>query len=270
MYQYAFFNTIKDDSPLAKMLNRAMQEMNTMRVAIAPQTFTTLDDKDGAGHMLKFYQFCLNEIWAHEAVNTLRGWESLLDEYFDTFSGSWKYYAISKRTDIIKEYGSDNEDDYNEDDTIRTEGLTDEELEHYTVVGDINCTTGRIITETYTEHIKFFANDVRIATQIHFMDFIQREAKERGINIPPMTLGEDGEFRPMTDTEKVFSKANREADGEEMALKIVMLDAVLKLLDQEFTNLPFNNDNTERMKDALDIIKKTLNADFEPFGDETK
>ena len=265
MYQYSFFKDIDDDSPLAKQLSRAMKEMNAMRMAAAPQSFKTQNQKEGPFLIHKFYSFCLYENWAHEAIRTLRSWESLLGEYFDTFAGSWKLYAIDKRTECIKKYGSDFESDYNEDGSVRTEGLTDDELNIYSLIEDLNSSSGRILCENTEEHIKHFANDVLIATQHHFSEFLNSEAKNRGVPITPHTIGEDGCMRPMTFAEQNLWKASRAADGDEIAFNIIALDRILHMIDNFFTGMPFNDDNTECLKDTQAIIKKTLNADFEPF-----
>ena len=85
----------------------------------APRTFTQHDGN---------YIYCsclLFEDYASSFVAKLRQIINTISIYDTEFGFRWKYYASSKRINLIKEYGGDDED-YNKDGSVITLGIPDE------------------------------------------------------------------------------------------------------------------------------------------------
>ena len=87
--------------------------------------------------MHNYYLTVLWERWLHGVFNRLLEWADIISTYFDEYNGSWEYYALSKRLEFINEYGSDDNDDYNPDDTIKTTSITHEQLKYHTIFYDL-------------------------------------------------------------------------------------------------------------------------------------
>ena len=111
---------IDSELPLAKAFNRIISDLELLRIMTNPRIFSDSTDKEAPFRMHNYYLTVLWERWLHGVFNRLVEWANTISSYFDEYNGSWEYYALSQRLEFIKEYGSDDEDDYNPDDTIKT------------------------------------------------------------------------------------------------------------------------------------------------------
>lgn len=109
---YEFFETIDHDSSSAFFLNKVFKSMHLARLVSAPKVFGGSDpsvkkkkDRLKEQEYRMFYQTCLFELYAHSLIRKIEDWQKILDEYLNDYSGSWEYYARSKRLESIKEYG---------------------------------------------------------------------------------------------------------------------------------------------------------------------
>lgn len=114
---------INSEQPLAKAFNRIISDLELLRIMTNPRIFSDSTDKEAPFRMHNYYLTILWERWLHGVFNRLVEWANTISSYFDEYNGSWEYYALSQRLEFIKEYGSDDEDDYNPDDTIKTTGI---------------------------------------------------------------------------------------------------------------------------------------------------
>ena len=131
---YLFFTKVSDRTPLGRLFNEVFGVLNIPRGASAPDT-TTDNGWMNSEQALVFYEMCLLEKYLHSIIDNLSEWLSLTKKYANEFQYSWKYFAISHRIDLINEFGGD-ENDYNDDGSIRTD-FTDEELIDYTIVTEL-------------------------------------------------------------------------------------------------------------------------------------
>ena len=98
---------IQSDTPLAKAFNRVMAKMQLLRIMSLPRVFKDSKDEMAAFRMQNYYETVLWEKWLHGVLGRLEEWSKTISAYFDEFNGSWEYYALSKRLDFIREFGSD-------------------------------------------------------------------------------------------------------------------------------------------------------------------
>ena len=119
-----FIEHIDSDLPLAKAFNRIISKISLLRIMSLPRTFSDATGEFALFNMQSYYETVLWEKWLHGVFKRLEEWTNIISKYFDEYSGSWEYYALSKRLDFINEYGSDDEEDYNPDGTIKTHGYS--------------------------------------------------------------------------------------------------------------------------------------------------
>ena len=104
---YELLSRIDDDSLLANFFNKVLGNLDMERIISAPRTYRHKDDENSRYCIDLFYDTCLWEMYLHQFIYKLNGWIKTLDEYLTEFSGSWKYYASSKRIESVNEYGGD-------------------------------------------------------------------------------------------------------------------------------------------------------------------
>lgn len=123
-----FMEPIKSELPLAKSFNRILMNLSLLRSMSIPRTFGDATGELAAFKMRSYYETVLWEKWLHGVFKRLVEWTNIIKEYFDEYSGSWEYYALSKRLDYLNKYGSDDKEDYDPDSSIKTHGITHEQL----------------------------------------------------------------------------------------------------------------------------------------------
>lgn len=260
--KYEFFKKIEDDSKLAALFNKVMDKFKILRIATAPRYFGDKNDM----YAEKYYNICLWEIWLHEAIKTLRTWEKGLGEYFEDFNGSWKYYAAYKRIESIKEFGGE-DSDYNEDGSIRTENLTDEELKPYTIINHLFSTDVRnIVIDANMNDLYPMCMAVYISTKIHVEDFFSSIDKP----IQTYKKSEDGTFVEMTFPEKIFSREMRELEGEDLCnlmMDVARLICSLSLLGKTYEP---TKDNSSELSAFKSVVSKLLNLEETVRNDSSK
>lgn len=132
---YDVMCNINESCVLAVYFNKIIGELETARIFSSPRTFEDAKNENKDCSAI-FYQTVLWELWFHGVVERLNEWNEMLNEYFSEYEGKWKFYACSKRLESINEYGGE-ESDYNEDGSIRTLNLTEDDLIHHTVLGEM-------------------------------------------------------------------------------------------------------------------------------------
>jgi hypothetical protein len=139
-FSYQFFKRVEHESDLGRLVNVAFDKLSLARMMSAPNLYLH-NDKIKEDYMnvavvvSTFYELCLGELYLHSIFDNLTRWMEIAERYNTEFAGSWKYYAASRRLDIIREYGCE-EVDCNSDGTLKKD-LTDAELARYSVVCDL-------------------------------------------------------------------------------------------------------------------------------------
>lgn len=258
MVNYDFCKKIEDKSNLAALFNRVMEETLFLRITCAPKSFQEM--KEHEEHIVPhFYEMCLCEMWMHRVIDMLREWDKLLEEYFTEFSGSWKFYALSRKIDSIKEYGSADDEDYNEDGSVKN-SFPDEKLIPYSIIKELipgDCKD--IVIDSDANDLMVIPNSIMIASQIHVDEIIERVFGE---GLTMYKTNEKGDMVPITTIEKSLGKINREANGEELALLmkgiILSLWATCLLVRKAFNP---TEDNVEQLEALHKYVKNMLNLD---------
>lgn len=131
---YKFMSRVDNTCKLASFLNNVLEELDIVRIISGPKTFDYVKThKNIQKEVWMFYESCLWERWLTEIVPKLTDWVNCIDTYFNEYLGSWKFFAAADRINCIREFGGEPED-YDADGNIIAEGISDEELAHYSVL----------------------------------------------------------------------------------------------------------------------------------------
>ena len=260
MKDYQFMSKIDDNSRLAFNLNKVMHEMFLFRMVCAPSTFGYLKEHSDGNDMYMFYLSCLYEKWAHGLVDKLKKWVVLSTQYLDEYEGKWRYYAVSKHLEAVKE-GFGDEEDYDEDGSPIERELSDEELSSYTIISDLyHDDWTDIVQETKPEDLTWLRSSLRLQSEIDPVDAIKHTYGVE-IDMYKEVRDEDGEvveMRPMSREERELRKISESVDAEDMySFVITVCDAVSKVCD-ELSKMDKAVDNIEEIKNlnrfALNLL----------------
>lgn len=196
---------IDSELPLAKAFNRIISDLELLRIMTNPRIFSDSTDKKAPFRMHNYYLTVLWERWLHGVFNRLVEWANTISTYFDEYNGSWEYYALCQRLEFIKEYGSDDEDDYNPDDTIKTTGITHEQLEYHTIFRDLYHDCVDIVQDTKPDDLYPMMSTLDAKSRFSVIDVLQ---KSTGHPITPYILDKEGRLRPMTFAEQELAKVS--------------------------------------------------------------
>lgn len=185
---------IQSKLPLAKAFNRVVSKLQILRIMSIPRIFEDAKGETAAFKMHSFYETILWENWIHGVFGRLEEWTTTINEYFDEFNGSWEYYALSKRLDYIHEFGSDDEDDYNPDGTVKTKNINHEQLKYHTVFSKLYHDSVDIVQDTKPNDLLPLISTLNASARFSIIDVLQ---KVSGKEIPCYVMNKGGELRPI-------------------------------------------------------------------------
>lgn len=267
---YELMHVIKDDSGLAFFLNRVIDCLNTVRIISAPRVFE--DAKEENQDLINlFYESCLWELWLHNVITRLHEWDDLLNEYFLEYEGKWKFYACSKRIESIKKYGGE-DTDYNDDGSIRTLNLTENDLEYYTIISMMNLDCRDIIQDTNHSDLRHMLTCILKKAELSISDIFKEKL---GKELTVYTKDENGNIVPMGFSDKVLHKVNEMSKSESICACIYFIqDFIKRILDKINSFDKFTDNNTdlgmvhEDIKNAL-MFKLSDTYIFKEFQEES-
>lgn len=238
--EYRFFAKVDDSTSLGKLFNQVFKELEILRMISSPDT-TTVNGWNNSEQALLFYEICLIEKYMHSIMKNLTEWQTACKRYSNEFHFSWKYYALSHRIELIKEFGGE-EEDYNEDGSIRTD-LSDDELINDTIVIEL--------ADPYLKSI-FLSTTPMNCLAICYM-IVNTESNSifnffkemTGKPLKTYRRNENGEFIENDWADEVMQKSKRQLLHENIAVTFwSVLSTVRNLIDQ-VEKLPKTEDNKE-------------------------
>lgn len=257
---YDMFARIHDNSPLAEVFNTVFTKLNTVRMIAAPRKFEGLYEESQCRFVYIFYESCLWELYLHGVIARLNEWQKALNEYFSDFEGNWKYYAAAKRIDCINMHGGE-EQDYNEDGSVRTAGITDEELECYTILHDlVNDDRTDIVQETKPDELQNLGSVLETSADISITDIIKDTC---GVNIPMYRKDEHGNMVQLSFAERVLLKTEGQLQAGDLSLFVVAICQTIQSLLKKIRGLNKFKDNQVELKSILKVVEHLLDADVE-------
>lgn len=259
-----FMEPINSELPLAKAFNRIISELNLLRIMTNPRIFSDSTDKEAPFRMQNYYLTVLWEKWLHKVFNRLEEWASTIRRYFDEFDGSWEYYSLSQRLDFIKEYGSEDENDYNSDDSIKTTGITHEQLKYHTVFYDLYHDCVDIVQDTKPDDLYPMITTLEAKSRFSVVDVLQ---KATGQQVTCYILDKEGCCRPMTFAEKELNKVDGMVKAMDLGHLVYTIAQLMESLTKELETIAKSdrlfNDNHELLNSLLKDASSILHLQLE-------
>jgi hypothetical protein len=220
---------IESDLHLAIVFNKVISKITTLWIMTRPRIFDDTKGEEAAFKMMTYYHILLWENWLHEVVKRLQEWSATIDEYFNEFNGSWEYYALSKRLEFIDEFGTDDEEDYNLDGSIKTIGITREQLKFHTVFYDLYQDCVDIVQDTKPKDLFPLVNAIEANSRVSIIDILQ---KVSGEEVTAYTMGDDGHLRPVTFADRELHKVSEMVEAHDYGQTIM----IVAMLMEQLTN----------------------------------
>ncbi|MCL1933272.1 MAG: hypothetical protein FWF53_05640 [Candidatus Azobacteroides sp.] len=261
-----FFRRVDDSTDLGKFFNIIFDKLNIVRMIYCPQSYESLRIEGEEPGNVKtaladvFYDLCLGELYLHGVIKNLNRWQELINEYNVGFVSSWKYYAISKRTDAINEYGGD-ESDYNEDGSVRPAG--DDDLISYSIIKYLVPDDRRdIFVTTRTGDLFRFAELITASGKFDVTDAIRKCFK---VKIPSYR-SENGEMIENTFADELIYRIEKEDSAVLIANTLMTVCNEIRRMINEVKRLDKKSDNKEffsrlpyRIRDIFDLKVEPCN-----------
>lgn len=225
---------IDSELPLAKAFNRIISDLELLRIMTNPRIFSDSTDKEAPFRMQNYYLTVLWERWLHGVFNRLLEWANTINTYFDEYNGSWEYYALSKRLEFINEFGSDDDDDYNPDDTIKTTGITHEQLKYHTVFYDLYHDCVDIVQDTKSDDLYPMISTLETKSRFSVIDVLQ---KATGQQVTSYILDKNGHLRPTTFADKELIKASEMVKAMDNGQLIYTIVQIMESLTSEIESI---------------------------------
>lgn len=225
---------INSELPLAKAFNRIISDLELLRIMTNPRIFSDSTDKEAPFRMQNYYLTVLWERWLHGVFNRLVEWANTISSYFDEYNGSWEYYALSHRLDFIKEYGSDDEDDYNPDDTIKTTSITHEQLKYHIIFYDLYHDCVDIVQDAKPDDLYPMISTLDAKSRFSVIDIFQKATNQP---ITSYILDKEGHLRPMTFADKELIKVTEMVTAMDNGQLIYTIAQIMESLTFELETI---------------------------------
>lgn len=256
---YELLSRIDDDSLLANFFNKVLGNLDMARIISAPRTFRHKDDENSRYCIDLFYDTCLWEMYLHQFIYKLNGWIKTLDEYLTEFGGSWKYYASSKRIESVNEYGGD-DDDYNEDGSVKVMDIPNDRLEPYSVIRELVCDDWTdIVQETIPKDLERLYGCLQAEANLSIADFFK---DKMGVDIPMYQKDDNGNMVKMGFADKVLHKAAEQNNSEVMGSYVLLACYCMHDLISAIKSLNPFEDNVEALTSVRNDSVRFLSMSF--------
>ena len=248
-----FMESIKSELPLAKDFNQIISDLQLLRIMSNPRIFSDSTDKEASFRMQYYYLTVLWERWLHGVFNRLMEWADTISAYFDEYNGSWEYYALSKRLEFINEFDSDDEEDYNPDGSVKTTGITHEQLKYHTVFYDLYHDCVDIVQDTKPDDLYPMIYTLETKSHISVIDVLQ---KATGKQVTSYILDKEGHFRPVTFADKELIKVSEMVKAMDNGQLVYRLAKIMESLTTEIESIAKSD---KAFSDNHEILNAILN-----------
>lgn len=248
-----FIEPIESEMPLAKAFNRIISKISLLRTISLPRTFSDATGELAAFKMQSYYETVLWEKWLHGVFGRLEEWANIINEYFDEYTGNWEYYALCKRLDYINEFGWDEDEDYNTDGTVKTQGITHEQLKYHTVFSDLYYDCVDIVQDTKPEDLYPLISTLKATSQISIIDILQQAS---GKEIESYVLDESESLRPAIFADKVEMKVSGMVEADDLSELVYLIAQKMESLTKQIETI-YKSDRV--FQDNRNLLKVVLN-----------
>ena len=258
---------IQSDTPLAKAFNRVMAKIQLLRIMSIPRVFRDSKDEMAAFRMQNYYETVLWEKWLHGVLGRLEEWSKTISAYFDEFNGSWEYYALSKRLDFIREFGSDVEEDYNPDGSIKTQSITREQLKYHTLFSDLYHDSVDIVQDTEPPDLHPLMSALNANSCMSIIDVLQKMSCK---GIRSYIVDKNGNIRLATEDDKTQMEISELAEAIDLGQLVFAVAQLMETLTSEIKSIYKSDRAFEDNHDILNDMLCDITAILQLKLDETR
>jgi hypothetical protein len=258
---------IESDTPLAKAFNRVMAKIQLLRIMSIPRVFRDSKDEMAAFRMQNYYETVLWEKWLHGVLGRLEEWSKTINAYFDEFNGSWEYYALSKRLDFIREFGSDVEEDYNSDGSIKTQSITREQLKYHTLFSDLYHDSVDIVQDTEPSDLYSLMSALNANSCMSIIDVLQQLSCK---GIRSYIVDKNGNIRLATEDDRTQMRISELAEAIDLGQLVFAVAQLMETLTSEIESIYKSDRAFEDNHDILNDMLCDITAILQLKLDETR
>lgn len=263
---YKFMSRVDNTCKLASFLNNVLEELDIVRIISGPKTFDYVKTHENIQkEVWMFYESCLWERWLTEIVPKLTDWVNCIDTYFNEYLGSWKFFAAADRINCIREFGGEPED-YDADGNIIAEGISDEELAHYSVLS-------RLVQDDWMDIVQDTSPDdldgmysVLVRKEKKSVNEVLKEATGR--DIPVYIQNEKGEMVIPGFAEKQMMKASRQYVAASRSVVLYAIARTIRNMVVKMKSLSPTEDNRKELEAVRSMSKDLLDFKLDSFMGE--
>lgn len=263
---YKFMSRVDNTCKLASFLNNVLEELDIVRIISGPKTFDYVKTHENIQkEVWMFYESCLWERWLTEIVPKLTDWVNCIDTYFNEYLGSWKFFAAADRINCIREFGGEPED-YDADGNIIAEGISDEELAHYSVLS-------RLVQDDWMDIVQDTSPDdldgmysVLVRKEKKSVNEVLKEATGR--DIPVYIQNEKGEMVIPGFAEKQMMKASRQYVAASRSVVLYAIARTIRNMVVKMKSLSSTEDNRKELEAVRSMSKDVLDLKLDSFMGE--
>lgn len=246
---------IKDDTLLSRFLNQCLESLDMAMIFSAPRTFDSTTGEDGAYGMQIYGQLLVFEEYTHKLVIKVNEIIKTIDLYQSEFSFKWKFYASAERLDAINN-GLGEESDYNDDGTILTVGISDEQLVPYSVINRLyDDSSIDIVQSTFPNDLDSINAIMATCSSMTPTDMFRSATGEA---ILPYKQDENGNMVQMTADDVELSKANKMANADINSDMLIGLCGAVQFMFSKVKALDKNQDNERELKEVRRMARDIL------------
>lgn len=243
---------IKSEVPLAKAFNRIVAKIQTLRIMSIPRIFMDSTDEMAASRMQIYYETVLWEKWLHGVFERLENWARTIHSFFNEFDGSCEFYALSKRLDYIREFGSDEVEDYNPDGSVKTQGITREQLKYHTLFSDLYHDCVDIVQDTKPPDLYSLMSSLNANSCMSIVDILQQVS---GKEIRSIIVDKNGNMRPLTDEDKIRMRITDLSESIDLGQLVYVVAQMMESLTSEIESV-YKSDRA--FEDNHDLLNEIL------------
>ena len=254
-----FTSKIEGDEPLVGVFNKVLNRMSLAKAATSPKSFRDFEVKELRDAPVRYCECLLWERWLHESVARLREWVEKTDEFMGEFEGMWRYYACAKRIESIKD-GCGDESDYDKDGNIITEGLSDDQLEGFTIIDALYYEDWKdIVQETTPYDFAGLSAALQLEATISVADMLRTMGKE----VYSYRKNEDGEMVKNTREDEELLKVSRSVESSDIMTVVNIVASIIYSICEKLKNANKFEDDLELIVDVHQGAIRCLNMLFD-------
>lgn len=261
--RYERMGRAEGDSKLAAFINEGMKTFDIIRLMTMPNeigSVTYMDVKEMEKASL-FYQTCAWDQWLTRITDKLEYWIEKIDTYMTEFEGKWKYFAVTDRLEVIKEYGGE-DDDYDCEGKIITV-VSDEKLEPYSILSYLyQDDRTDIVLQTEPKHLEGM---ISVMIKYEQNSITKNFKKIFGQELSMYKQDENGNMVRMSAEEIAMFDVERQYDAAERAFILHIIARAIQDCISKIKVLKYNEDNVEELSVIRSMAQDLLDMNLKRF-----